>query len=75
MTLNEGTNGFVVYCDTSWDLLGCALMKKCKDMTNGSSKLKVHDKNYRTHYIGVVVVVFAFKKMEASFLWGLCGYF
>lgn len=50
-------------------------MKKCKDMTNGSSKLKVHDKNYRTDYIGVVVVVFAFKKMEASFLWGLCGYF
>lgn len=30
LTLPEGTNGFIVYCDTSWVGLGCVLMQHGK---------------------------------------------
>ncbi|KAH0650238.1 hypothetical protein KY284_030150 [Solanum tuberosum] len=53
LTLPEGTQGFVVYCDASRVGLGCVLMQ------NG--KLKVHEKNYPTHDLELAAIVFALK--------------
>ncbi|WMV33217.1 hypothetical protein MTR67_026602, partial [Solanum verrucosum] len=48
LTLPEGTEGFVVYCDTSRMGLGCVLMQHSKVIAYASRQLKVHEKNYPT---------------------------
>ncbi|WMV33546.1 hypothetical protein MTR67_026931 [Solanum verrucosum] len=59
LTLPEGTNGFVVYCDASRIELGCALMQNGKVIAYASRKLKIHEKNYNTHDLVLAAVVFA----------------
>ncbi|WMV18526.1 hypothetical protein MTR67_011911 [Solanum verrucosum] len=49
LTLPEGMNGFVVYCDASRVGLGCVLVQKVKVIAYASSKLKIHEKNYPAH--------------------------
>ena len=49
LTLREGTNGFVVYCDASRVGLGCVLMQHGKVIAYASRQLKPHEKNYPTH--------------------------
>ncbi|WMV54950.1 hypothetical protein MTR67_048335, partial [Solanum verrucosum] len=49
LTLPEGTNGFVVYCDASRVGLGCVLMQHGKVIAYASRQLKIHKKNYPTH--------------------------
>lgn len=61
LTLPNGTDGFVVYCDTSRVGLGCMLMQRGKVVAYTSMKLKVHEKNYLTHNLELLVVVFALK--------------
>ncbi|WMV09379.1 hypothetical protein MTR67_002764 [Solanum verrucosum] len=51
LTLPKGTNGFVVYCDASRVGLGGVLMQNGKVIDYASRKLKVHEKNYPTHYL------------------------
>ncbi|WMV09418.1 hypothetical protein MTR67_002803, partial [Solanum verrucosum] len=46
LTLLEGTDGFVVYCDASRIGLGCVLMQNGKVISYASRKLKVHEKKY-----------------------------
>ncbi|KAH0650287.1 hypothetical protein KY284_030199 [Solanum tuberosum] len=41
--------------------LGCVLMQRCKVIAYASRQLKVHEKNYPTHDLELVVVVFALK--------------
>ncbi|WMV38677.1 hypothetical protein MTR67_032062, partial [Solanum verrucosum] len=48
LTLPEGTQGFVVYCDASRVGLGCVLMQNDKVIAYASRQLKVHVKNYPT---------------------------
>ncbi|WMV50963.1 hypothetical protein MTR67_044348, partial [Solanum verrucosum] len=55
LTLPEGTDGFVVYCDASRVGLGCVLMQNGK-------QLKGHEKNYPTHDFELAAVMFALKK-------------
>jgi len=50
LTLPEGTQGFVVYCDASRVCLGCVLMENGKVITYSSRQLKVHEKNYPNYY-------------------------
>ncbi|WMV58542.1 hypothetical protein MTR67_051927 [Solanum verrucosum] len=57
LTLPVGTDGFVVYCDDSRVGLGCVLMKNGKVIAYASRQLKVHEKNYPTHDLELVVVV------------------
>ena len=61
LTLSECTNSFVVYCDPSRVGLGCVLMKHGKVVAYASRKLKVHEKNYPTHYLYIATIEFALK--------------
>ncbi|KAH0765186.1 hypothetical protein KY285_001057 [Solanum tuberosum] len=59
LTLSEGTDGFVVYCDASRIGLGCVLIQNEKVIAYASRKLKIHEKNYPTHELELAAVVFA----------------
>ena len=61
MTLPEGSDGYVIYCDASRVGLGCVLMQRDKVISYASRKLKVHEKNYPTHDLELTAVVFALK--------------
>ncbi|GJR53668.1 putative reverse transcriptase domain-containing protein [Tanacetum coccineum] len=49
LTLLDGPNNFVVYCDASNQGFGCVLMQRGKVITYASRQLKIHEKNYTTH--------------------------
>ncbi|XP_060194941.1 uncharacterized protein LOC132624133 [Lycium barbarum] len=49
LTLPEGADGNVVYCDTSGIGLGFVLMQHDKVIAYASRQLKKHEKNYLTH--------------------------
>jgi len=52
---------FEVYCDASYQGLGCVLMQERRAMEYASRQLKVHEKNYPTHDLELAVIVFALK--------------
>ena len=60
LTLPEGIKNFGVYCDSSRVGLGCVLIQHGKVIAYAYRKLKVHKKNYPTHYIQLAALVFAF---------------
>ncbi|KAI3683118.1 hypothetical protein L1987_83618 [Smallanthus sonchifolius] len=49
LTLPDGNDDLVVYCDASNQGLGCVLMQGGKVIAYASRKLKIHEKNYTTH--------------------------
>ncbi|GKE20779.1 putative reverse transcriptase domain-containing protein [Tanacetum coccineum] len=61
MALPEGSEDFVVYCDTSYKGLGVVLMQREKVIAYASRQLKIHEKNYTTHDLELGSVVFALK--------------
>ena len=61
LTLREGYERFVVYCDFSQLDLGFFLMQRGKVIAYASRQLKVHEKNYPTHDLELAAVVFALK--------------
>ncbi|KAJ0752632.1 putative nucleotidyltransferase, Ribonuclease H [Helianthus annuus] len=61
LSLPEGTEDFVVYCDASIQGLGCVLMQRDKVIAYASRQLKVHEKNYTTYDLELGAVVFALK--------------
>ncbi|GKB15879.1 putative reverse transcriptase domain-containing protein [Tanacetum coccineum] len=61
LALPKGSEGFVVYCDTSHKGLGVVLMQREKVIVYASRQLKVHEKNYTTHDLELGSVVFALK--------------
>ena len=61
LTLPEGSDGYVIYCDASRVGLGCVLMQRGKVIAYASIQLQVHEKYYPTHDLDLVAVVFAFK--------------
>lgn len=70
LTLTEGTNGCVVYCDTSIVDLGCVLMQNGKVISYASSQLEIHEKNYPTNDLELAMVVFALK-IWRDYLYGV----
>ncbi|WVZ15466.1 hypothetical protein V8G54_013032 [Vigna mungo] len=52
---------FVVFCDASYQGLGCVLMQEEKVVAYASRQLKVHERNYPTHDLELAAVVFALK--------------
>ncbi|WMV54594.1 hypothetical protein MTR67_047979, partial [Solanum verrucosum] len=52
---------FVVYCDAFRVGLGCVLMQRGIVIAYASRQFKIHEKNYSTHDVELVAVVFAFK--------------
>ncbi|GJY06916.1 putative reverse transcriptase domain-containing protein [Tanacetum coccineum] len=69
LSLPEGSENFVVYCDASRKGLGAVLMQKEKVIAYASRQLKIHEKNYTTHdlELGAVVLVL---KMWKHYLYG-----
>lgn len=61
LSLPEGSENFVVYCDASHQDMGCVLMQGKKVIAYASRKLKIHEKNYTTHDLELGVVLFALK--------------
>ncbi|KAD6119124.1 hypothetical protein E3N88_10395 [Mikania micrantha] len=61
LSLPEGTEDFVVYCDASRQGLGAVLMQRDKVIAYASRQLKIHEKNYTTHDLELGAVVFALK--------------
>ncbi|KAH0684682.1 hypothetical protein KY289_022434 [Solanum tuberosum] len=61
LSLPEGSNDYVIYFDSSRVGLSCLLMQQGKVIAYASRQLKVHEKNYPTHDLELVSVVFALK--------------
>ncbi|GJW86529.1 putative reverse transcriptase domain-containing protein [Tanacetum coccineum] len=61
LSLSDGAEDFVVYCDASNQGLGCVLMQRDKVITYASWQLKIHEKNYTTHDLELGAMVFALK--------------
>ncbi|GJW97036.1 putative reverse transcriptase domain-containing protein [Tanacetum coccineum] len=61
LSLPDGAEDFVVYCDASNQGLRCVLMQRGKVIAYASRQLKIHEKNYTTHDLELGAVVFALK--------------
>ncbi|XP_069150838.1 uncharacterized protein [Solanum lycopersicum] len=61
LTLSEGSDGYVIYCDASRVGLGRVLIQRDKVIAYASRQLKMHEKNYPTHDLEHAAVVFALK--------------
>nr|GEU73993.1 hypothetical protein [Tanacetum cinerariifolium] len=61
LALPEESEDFVVYCDASHKGLGAVLMQREKVIYYASRQLKIHEKNYTTHYLELGSVVFSLK--------------
>ncbi|KAK1406152.1 hypothetical protein QVD17_41439 [Tagetes erecta] len=61
LSLPEGTDDFVVYTDASTVGLGCVLMQRGKVIAYASRQLNKHEKEYPTHDLELLAVVFALK--------------
>ena len=61
LTLPDGVDSFMVYCDASRVGLGCVLMQRGKVIAYASRQLKPHEKNYPTHDLELATIVFALK--------------
>ncbi|XP_071733907.1 uncharacterized protein [Rutidosis leptorrhynchoides] len=61
LSLPDGNEDFIVYCDASRQGLGCVLMQRQKIIAYASRQLKNHEQNYTTHDLELGAVVFALK--------------
>ncbi|GJW07442.1 putative reverse transcriptase domain-containing protein [Tanacetum coccineum] len=61
LTLPEGSEDFIAYCDTSKKGLGAVLIQREKVISYASRQLEIHEKNYTTHDLELGAVVFALK--------------
>ncbi|GKD88219.1 putative reverse transcriptase domain-containing protein [Tanacetum coccineum] len=61
ISLPEGSENFVVYCDASHKGLGYVLIQRDKVIAYASRQLKKHDKNYTSHDLELGAIVFALK--------------
>ena len=61
LTIPNTNQSFEVFSDASYQGLGCVLMQNRKVVAYASRQLKVCERNYPTHDLELVVVVFALK--------------
>ena len=70
LTIPEGEDGFVIYCDASGQGLGVVLMQHGRVIAYASRQLKIYKKNYPTRDLELTVVVFVLK-MRRHYLYGV----
>ncbi|GJZ45405.1 putative nucleotidyltransferase, ribonuclease H [Tanacetum coccineum] len=58
LSLPDGVEDFVVYCDASNQGLGCVFMQRDKVIAYASRQLKIHEKKYMTHGLELGALVF-----------------
>ncbi|XP_052732508.1 uncharacterized protein LOC108341297 [Vigna angularis] len=58
LVIPDTAKPFEVYCDASYQGLGCVLMQERKVVAYASRQLKIHEKNYPTHDLELAAVVF-----------------
>ncbi|GKE31524.1 putative reverse transcriptase domain-containing protein [Tanacetum coccineum] len=61
LSLPEGSEDFVVYCDASFKGFGAVLMQREKVIAYASRQLKKNEENYTTHDLELGAVVFALR--------------
>ncbi|GJW67144.1 putative reverse transcriptase domain-containing protein, partial [Tanacetum coccineum] len=61
LSLPEGSEDFVVYCDASLKGFGAVLMQQEKVIAYASRQLRKNEENYTTHDLELGVVVFALR--------------
>ena len=61
LTLPEGSDCYVIYCDASRVGLGCVLIQRDKVIMYACRHIKVHEKNYPTHDLELAKVAFPLK--------------
>nr|GFA19130.1 putative reverse transcriptase domain-containing protein [Tanacetum cinerariifolium] len=61
LSLPEGSEGFVVYCDASLRGFGVVLMQREKVIAYASRQLRKNEENYTTHDLELGAVVFALR--------------
>jgi len=61
LALTTTDKDFVVYSDVSRSGLGCMLMWEGRVIAHASWQLETHERNYPTHDLELVAVVFALK--------------
>ncbi|GKB05985.1 putative reverse transcriptase domain-containing protein [Tanacetum coccineum] len=61
LALPKGSKDFIVYCDASHKGLGAVLMQREKVISYALCQLKLHEKNYTSHYLELGSVVFSLK--------------
>ena len=61
LEIPNGEEGFVIYSDAFKMGLGTVLMQNNRVITYASRQLKDYEKNYPTHDLEIVAVVFALK--------------
>ncbi|GJV04613.1 reverse transcriptase domain-containing protein [Tanacetum coccineum] len=69
LTLPDGVEDFMVYCDASNQGLGCVLMQRGKVIAYASRQLKTHEKNYTTRDLELGAVVFDLKTWRHYMRW------
>ena len=57
LTLPNGEDKFIVYCDASRVGLGCVLMQNGKVVAYASRQLKKHEHNYPTHDLKMAAMI------------------
>ncbi|KAK1410455.1 hypothetical protein QVD17_36992 [Tagetes erecta] len=70
LSLPDGIEDFVVYCDASHTGIGCVLMQRSKVIAYASRQLKTHEKNYTTHDLELGAIIFALK-LWRHYLYGV----
>ncbi|PNX87148.1 retrotransposon-related protein, partial [Trifolium pratense] len=61
LVLPQPAEPYEVYCDASYQGLGCVLMQHKQVVAYASRQLKTHEKNYPTHDLELAAIVFALK--------------
>ena len=61
LSIIDGNKGLTVYTDACGEGVGAVLMQEGKVIAYASRQLKLHEKNYATHDLELLAVVFALK--------------
>ena len=70
LAMPDCSKPFEVYCDASFEGLGCVLMQEGKVIAYASRQLRPHEVNYPVHDIELAAVIFALK-LWRHYLYGL----